>query len=214
MKTLIPTPAEVVTTHRSLLRLLVEALRRGTIHALEYADWKEEDVDRAIASALVRKEAKRHLIREGQSAENEEEVDYEAEFLPNLGLIVSAPGVQIRILRSAPNCMLPVPGHSESRKKYYTQMGLMFEDIAPDEPAQPPAVLRLILHWSTVGKDYELDRVYLGCPSEGGETRDSVKSHWDEPIWRRHNLEVDGQVQAEVTDLDIYLDDEATGTGR
>lgn len=209
--TIIPSAQQIVDAHRPLLRLLVEALRQGTVHAQEYADWKDEEIDRALAAALVRKGAKRHLLAFGQTAENEEDIDYDTEFLPNLGLAISAPGVQIRILRSATNDMLPVPGHSDARKLYYTQMGLLFEDMTVPVVAEPVAVLRLVLHWST-DKDYQLDRAYLGCPRSGGETRDSVQSHWDEPIWRRHNVEIDGQVQAEVTDLDIYLEDEATGT--
>ena len=210
--TIIPAAQQVVAANRPLLGLLVEAIRKGTVHAQEYADWQDETIDRALAPALVRKGAKRHLIDLGQNAENEEDIDYDTAFLPNLGLAISAAGIQIRILRSATNDMLPVPGHSEARKQYYTQMGFLFEDMTEPVVAEPVAVLRLVLHWST-DQQYQLERVYLGCPKAGGETRDSVESYWDEPIWRRHNVEIDGQVQAEVTDLDIYLEDEATGTG-
>jgi hypothetical protein len=208
--TIIPTPQQIVASHRSLLRLAVEALRRGTVHALEYADWQDEPVDRALAPSLVRKGAKRYLVEKNQDVENEEDIVWDPEFLSNLGLALTAPGVQIRILRSAPGDMLPVPGHSQARQEYYTQMGLFDgEEHAPGDV--PPPVLRLVLHWGT-DEDYNLDRVWLGCPKAGGETRESVKSHWDEPVWRKHSLLGDGQAQAEVTDLDIYLDGEATGS--
>ncbi len=211
MPTLLPTPEQVLDTHRPLLALLVEALRRGTVHAQLYADWQDEEVDRALAPALVRKGARRFLVEHGQSATNEEDLDYDTEFLPNLGLAITAAGIQIRILRSAQNDMLPVPGHSEARQQYYTQLGLVFDETDPSIDVHAPTVARLILHWST-GVDYQLERVYLACPKAGGETRDSVQAHWDEPIWRRHSVELDGQIQAEVTDLDIYLENVGTGT--
>lgn len=211
MPTLIPSPAEIVTAHRPLLALLVEAIRKGTVHAQEYADWQDENIDRALAPALVRKGAKRHLVAHGQDVENEEDFVYETDFLPNLGLAVTALNVHIRILKSAANDMLPVPGESQARREYYKQPGLLFDEIPGDVPVLPPVVLRLVLHWS-VDREYQLERVYLACPKSGGATRDSVESFWDEPIWRRHDVEVDGQIQAEVTDLDIYIEDEATGT--
>lgn len=205
----IPSPQQVVQQHRSLLRLAVEALRQGTIHAQEYADWRDEDLDRALAPALVRKEAKRQLIAADHSVEDE--VGFEPEFLPNLGLCLAAPGVKIRLLRSAADDQIPVPGQSQARRIYYTQPGLPFDEV-DGATAAPPEVLRLILHWST-DAEYSLDCVYLACPMKGGETRATVESHWDEPIWRRHTLEVDGQLQAEVTDLEIHLDGEAVGSG-
>ena len=210
----IPTPQQIVESHRSLLRLAVEAVRRGTLHAQDYAAWQDEATDRALAPALVRKGAKRYLVGMIPDVQNEEDVDYvdyDAEFLPNLGLSLSADGIQIRILRSAANDMLPVPGHSEARKEYYTQPGFDFGGLDFPVVAEPPQVLRLILHWST-DEEYSLARVYLGCPKTGGETRESVESHWDEPIWRRHSLLTTGQAQAEVSDLDIYLESEGTGS--
>lgn len=209
--TLIPTPQQVVETHRSLLRLIVEAIRKGTLHAQDYADWMDEETDRALAPALVRKGARRYLIAKDQDVHNEEEFDYEAEFLSNLGLAISASGVQIRVLRSAQGNLLPVPGHSIARQDFYEQYGLPFDEAPAGSDDSVAAIVRLVLHWSTDG-EYNLERVYLGCPKSGGLTRESVQAHWDWPIWRRHDVTVDGQIQAEVTDLDIYLEGEATGT--
>ncbi len=208
--TLLPNPESVVAAHRSLLRLTVEAIRRGTIHAQEYADWMDEQIDRALAPAHVRKGARRYLSAANQNVQNEEEIDYETEFLSNLGLSMSAPGIQMRILRSANNDQLPVPGHSHARQAFYQQSFDIAEDTLPATADQP--IIRLVLHWST-DAEYNLDRVYLGCPKTGALTRESTTSHWDWPIWRRHGLAIDGQVQAEVSELDIYLDIPSTGTG-
>ena len=200
----IPSPQQVVQQHRTLLRRAVEALRQGARHAQEYAEWRDEALDRALAPALVRKEAKRQLIAADHSVADES--GFEPEFLANLGLCLTAPGVKIRLLRSTADHQVPVPGQSQARQIYYTQPGLPFDEV-DGALAEPPEVLRLVLHWST-DDEYNLDRVYLACPKTGGETRATVASHWDEPIWRRHALEVDGQLQAEVTDLDIHLDGE------
>src|SRR5688572_6461071 len=143
--TLFPNPHAVVAAHRSLLRLTVEAIRRGTIHAQAYADWMDEEIDRALAPAHVRKEARRYLSAHQQSAQNEEEIDYEAEFLSNLGLSMSAPGIQMRILRSAQNELLPIPGRSYARQAFYQQSFDLADGSLPNTTAQP--IIRLVLHW-------------------------------------------------------------------
>lgn len=43
-----PTAQAVVQTHRSVLRRITEALRKGTGHARWYADHMDEDIDRAL----------------------------------------------------------------------------------------------------------------------------------------------------------------------
>ena len=207
----IPSPQQVVEFHRPLFRMLIEAIRLGTIHAQEYSDWKDESVDRALAPALVRKGARRYLVAKEQDVHNEGEFDYEAEFLSNLGLSVTALGVQVRILRSAQGDLLPVPGQSIARQEFYHQFGLFNEMMAQAFPDPDALPLRLVLHWST-DAEYSLARVWLACPMSGDITRESVKAHWDWPIWRRHDVTANGQVQAEVTDLDIFLEDEATGS--
>ena len=120
----LPEPDIVVEHHRHLLCSLIEAIRRGTIHAQKYAEWKDEEIDRALAPSLVRKEAKRYLTQENQDVcddEYEDQIDYETEQVPNLGLSVKADGVQIRILRSAAGNLMPVAGDSVARQQYYTQ---------------------------------------------------------------------------------------------
>src|SRR5881394_3466675 len=99
---MIPTPQLVVDTFRPLLRELVEAIRRGTLHAQDYATWQDESPDRALSPALVRIGARRYLKQVGEDVHNEEDemIDYEAEFLSNLGLCIKSGLIQIRILRS------------------------------------------------------------------------------------------------------------------
>ena len=206
------TPQQVVDTHRPLLRLIVEALRRGTLHAQAYANWQDEPIDRALAPSHVRKGARRYLIETGQDVQNEEDIDYEAEFLSNLGLLIAATGIQMRVLRSVQGDQLPAPGHSYTRQQFYQQdLWDLMGDQEPPLGETVPAITRLVLHWST-DSEYNLDKVYLACPRAGEVTRSSVQAHWDWPIWRRHGASIDGQVQAEVTDLEIYLNDVATGS--
>ena len=97
---------------------------------------------------------------------------------------------------------MPVPGRSKRRQEYYAQQALLPFDLdGPTSDVPPTAPLNLVLHWNP-DSEYNLETVYLGCPKKGGETRASVESHWDELIWRRHDLLTDGtQTEAEVTDL-------------
>ena len=226
-----PTAQVVVQTHRSVLRRITEALRKGTGHARWYFDHMDEDIDRALAPALVRKGAKRYLLATGTTVTNEEDdqpqpvtagsvvtmpADGQAEFLSNLGLAVSAVGIRFRVLRSDDG-MVPVPGPSKARQAFYAQTlyfpgwdELLAEAIGTVAPI-PSAVTNCVLHWDT-DAEYNLTRVYLALPLAGKKTRESVELLWNEIIWRRHAPEIDGtQADAEVFDQDIYIADEATG---
>jgi hypothetical protein len=219
--TLIPTPSEILERHTPLLKRLIEALHSGTLHAQEYAAWKDEAIDGVLASAHVRKGARRLLTKKGDEVENEEEVDtdnpeFETELLANLGLAINADGVQIRILKSGFGNSLPVPGQSPSRQRFYAQQQpLLFSDLNEsnaDSLEEKKPTVNLVLHWST-NRAYELERVYLACPKAGHTTKASVEAYWDELIWRRKSIvlanavpTVSAQVEAEGIDLDIYLD--------
>lgn len=222
----LPTAQHVVQSYRPVLRRMVEALRKGTAHARWYFDYMDEDVDRALAPALVRKGAKRELLATHIDVLNEEDEaqtaspsaaqppNGKAEFLSNLGLAVSADGIRFRVLRSDDG-VVPVPGPSKARQAFYSQhaylpgVAWLADVIAPI----PSAVTNCVLHWDT-DDEYNLRRVYLALPLAGKETRESVELLWNEIIWRKHAPEVDGtQVEAEIIDQDIYISGEGTGTG-
>lgn len=228
-----PSAQHVVSSNRSVLRRIVEALRKGTVHARWYFDVMDEDIDKALAPGLVRKGARRELIATGTAVENEEDEAQQssddapvaatppngsAEFLSNLGLAVSAEGIRFRVLRSDDG-MVPVPGISKARQAFYSQQAYfpgwaaLIAEAVGSMPAIPSAVTNCVLHWDT-DDEYNLTRVYLALPLAGNTTRDSVATLWNEIIWRRHAPEVSGtQVEAETIDQDIYIDHEATGTG-
>ena len=198
--------------HRSLLRFLVAALRDGTEHARSYADWQDEEIDRMLAPALVRKGAKRFLLSSGDDSTPEvsdEEVEYDAEYLPNLGLSVTNEGDRIRILKSD-NDSLPVPGPSQRRQAFYAQQRFLFPVRTSESDLS--SNVNLVLHWVADG-EYNLERVYLACPKAGGETRRSVEAYWDEIIWRRGKIAASAsQVEATAEDLDIFLQEGKSGT--
>ena len=222
-----PTAQHVVQSYRPVLRRIVEALRKGTGHARWYFDVMDEDVDKALAPALVRKGAKRELQATHIDVTNEEDepqhtvvvppptpANGKAEFLSNLGLAVSADGIRFRVLRSDDG-VVPVPGPSKARQAFYSQQaylpGVAWGIAEGLVPPIPSAVTNCVLHWDT-DDEYNLLRVYLALPLAGKETRDSVELLWNEIIWRKHAPEVDGtQVEAETIDQDIYLSGEATG---
>jgi hypothetical protein len=140
--------------------------------------------------------------------EEAEEVEYEPEYLSNLGLAVGTDGLRIRILKSD-HGTLPTPGPSKKRQQFYSQQGSLFPPPATGE--EPVSAVNLVLHWSPTD-EYELDRVYLACPKAGGITRASVEAHWDEVIWRRGAVsEANQQTEAQTEDLEIYLDEAESG---
>lgn len=236
-----PSAQQVVNAHRPVLRRIVEALRKGTRHARWYADYMDEDIDRALAPALVRKGARRELIATGTAVANEEDdapetmdgapvpatpPNGQAEFLSNLGLAVSADGIRFRVLRSDDGTV-PVPGPSKARQAFYSQQAYfpgwaaLVGEAVGSVPTIPSAITNCVLHWET-DDEYNLTRIYLALPLGGTTTRDSVELLWNEIIWRRPTLgivnltppDVDGgtQVEAEIIDQDIYIGHEGTGT--
>lgn len=226
-----PTAQHVVQTHRPVLRRIVQALREGTTHARWYFDEMDEEIDKALAPALVRKGAKRYLKATGTEEVHDEDAEQvmpegavsavppagQAEFLSNLGLAVSAEGIRFRVLRSDDGAV-PVPGPSKARQAFYSQQAyfpewneMLAEALGATEPP-PSDVTNCVLHWET-DEEYNLRQVYLALPLTGAKTRESVTLQWNEIIWRRHAPEVSGaQVEAETIDQDIYIQ-ESTGTG-
>ena len=193
--------------------MLVAGLLEGAKHARAYADWQDEPIDRTLSPAHVRKGAKRFLDRKDSSiSATNEEVEFEPEYLPNLGLSVAVERIRFRILRSD-NGSLPAPGPSKKRQQFYAQQGSLFPVVKNEAKDLPRA--NLVLHWNT-DDEYNLTRVSLACPTGGSVKSNSVKAEWDEVIWRREsNLNAGTQAEAKADELDIHLDkpEEETGTG-
>lgn len=210
-----PQPEEILKKYTPTLKLLVAALLEGAKHARAYADWMDESVDRTLSPAHVRKGAKRFLDKQQKDSVSvsDEEVEFEAEYLPNLGLSVAVDRIKFRILKSD-NGSLPVPGPSRKRQQFYAQQGSLFPAIKGEDAKSLPRA-NLVLHW-VPDDEYNLSRVSLAYPTAGKETRASVKSAWDEVIWRSGSKIASGtQTEASTEELDIHLDkpEEETGTG-
>lgn len=223
-QTQLPEPKEILRLYMPLLRTLVAALLQGARHARAYADWMDEPVDRTLAPALVRKEAKRFISRRTESDSTtqvaDEEVEFEPEYLPNLGIAVAVDGLRIKLLKSD-NGSLPVPGPSQKRQQYYAQQWSLFSadtdsdaDTTANDESNDPLRANLVMHW-VPDDEYNLSRVYLACPTAGGLTRSSVQSEWDEVIWRRESLTSRdaSQAEADLDELDIRLDEPGAETG-
>jgi hypothetical protein len=214
-KTKLPPPEEILQRYTPTLQVLIAALLEGAKHARAYADWQDEPIDRTLSPAHVRKEAKRFLNRQdGSISATDEEVEFEPEYLPNLGLSVAVERIRFRVLRSN-NGSLPAPGPSKKRQQFYAQQGSLFPADKNDEASKDLPRANLVLHWNT-DDEYNLTRVSLACPTGGGIKTNSVEAEWDEVIWRREsNLNAGTQAEAKADELDIHLDksEEETGTG-
>jgi hypothetical protein len=214
-KTKLPQPEEILRRYTPTLKMLVAALLEGAKHARAYADWQDEPIDRTLSPAHVRKEAKRFLDRQdGSISATNEEVEFEPEYLPNLGLAVAIERIRFRILKSDDGS-LPAPGPSKKRQQFYAQQGSLFPPDKNDEASKDLPRANLVLHWDA-DDEYNLIRVSLACPTSGRLKNNSVKAEWDEVIWRRGaNLTAGTQAEAKADELDIHLDKpaEETGTG-
>jgi hypothetical protein len=214
-KTKVPQPEEILDRYTPTLKTLVAALLEGTKHARAYADWQDEPIDRTLSPAHVRKEAKRFLNRpDGSIKATDEEVEFEPEYLPNLGLSVAVERIRFRVLRSD-NGSLPAPGPSKKRQQFYAQQGSLFPEDKTEAANKDLPRANLVLHWNT-DDEYNLTRVSLAYPIGGRLKNSSVKAEWDEVIWRRGaNLNAGTQAEAKADELDIHLDkpEEETGTG-
>jgi hypothetical protein len=215
-KTRVPQPEEILKRYKPTLQVLVAALLEGAKHARAYADWVDEPINRTLSPAHVRIGAQRFLNKQdGSIKATDEEVEFEPEYLPNLGLSVAVERIRFRILRSD-NGTLPAPGPSKKRQQFYAQQGSLFpEDKKNDEATKDLPRANLVLHWNT-DDEYNLTRVSLAYPTGGRLKNNSVKAEWDEVIWRRGtDLSAGTQVEAKADELDIHLDkpEEETGTG-
>ena len=205
-----PTAEETLERHRQLLCRLIEAVREGTIHAQEYSDWQDEEMDRTLAPSLVRKGAKRMLAKRNTEGLEIREDEYTTEYQSNLGiLVVASNGDRFRVLKSDQDS-IPVPGDSLSRQAFYQQQMSLFPAANGDDSSE--RVFNFVLHW-TADEEYNLNRVHLACPRAGAKTRDSVDVYFDDIVWRRKHIVSGQQTEAEVEDLDLYIEGDQTGTG-
>lgn len=170
------------TLREILLDKIVDAILDGTLHVSEYANWQAESIDYALAPNLVRHKAKQYLIAQGQETKNEEEIDnpgFEIEEVSNNGLYVKVSDFRVRILKSAEDGTVPLPGESEARRNFYNQEQAVLDFVRP--------VWNLIIHW-TVDRQYNLLTLSVALPlkiAKNDMGRLVVECAFDEPFWRR-----------------------------
>jgi hypothetical protein len=192
-----PAFESVVQKLQSLLQTLTDACSEGTLHVGDYAHKENEPIDYTLAPNLVRHKIKRYLTLRGQDATNEEEEqNFTTDGIPNNGICLQVAGFTVRVLKSADDGSVPLPGDSSPRKNFYNQKQALldFEEFRNgNEHVQP--TWGVVVHW-LVDKNYVLERLSIALPTSAG-TRVSPKPEcfFDEPFWMRSE-------QANVTPID------------
>lgn len=199
---------------KPLLDIIQEAIADGTIHVPEYTKWQAEAaIDYALAPNLVRHKAKQFLLSRGQEAKDEDEgPGFDTEQIPNNGLCMKTTGYKVRVLKSADDGGVPLPGISETRQNFYNQKQAMLdfpEHRNGNDRVQPQ--WNLIVHW-TVDDKYNLLKLSLALPrsfSKNELGKWVVECDFDEPFWTRslpNVIQIDEPVQP--TNFDILIEEE------
>ncbi len=210
----LPDAKEVVRHIQPMVPLLFRAIEGALQKTRLFFDNDKTEIDRCLAPNLFRFYAKALLASEGQRATYEEETDradYELQVLANNGLCLNYGKHEIRILKSDGD-ELPAPGHSKARQRFWNWNGQMPIPFTYEEQGVADTIddfaLHLIVLWDVIPNKYTLNKVWIACPIQGAETKDSVMAHFIEEL--SHPLEssnVIPMIEAEppVDDLDLEL---------
>ena len=210
----LPDAKDVVQHIQPIVPLLFRAIEGAIQKTRLFFDNDKTEIDRCLAPNLFRFYAKSLLASEGQRATYEEETDradYELEVLSNNGLCLNYGKHEIRILKSYGD-KLPAPGHSKARQKFWNwngQMPFPFTDGESEGVNSPDDfALHLIVLWDVNPHKYTLNKIFVACPVQGAESKDSVVSHFIEELAHPlESLKVIPMIQADapIDDLDLEL---------
>lgn len=171
-----PDPTEVMEALGGPLALIYEGMEASTLHAREYFDAEDREIDWTLAPCLVRSHLKHFLTQKGQRVE-----ELEAERLANNGLLYRFNEYRIRILKTHDGT-IPVPGRSKKRQDYFSQVPTQYSltgwSLAyRGEEREPETNLNLVVLWD-VNHEYDLGDLYLALPKSGKEPYGRVETHW------------------------------------
>lgn len=201
MKSLIPTPDEVLKELAPIISVIYDALEFGTYQAREYFARNKQPFSSYLASDIARYQIIQTLKLHSIQAEIE---DLTIQSLALNGVLIKFKNFNIRILK-AQDGQLPTPGPSKARQDFYNQV-LPFTEEDVKEIIAP--YFNLVILWRTDQGYNLLGKLKLLLPQGGGTTRDSVHYSWQttlpDPIEMMTFSSETSEIELE--DLDISLD--------
>lgn len=199
----IPTPAQIIDETRAFLLVVREALEHGIRQARQFFDDEGELPDAWLAPDLVRWHAKRFLDSGGHLAQSLEE-DYGRTPASNNGLRLTFKRFLVMV-RKSDDGELPVPA-SQVQRDLYSRNQAVFEFI-PRTSSVDGQEITLAILWDADREYQNLISLILTLPRIGGETRETTKAYWSEPV-----MDIDGSAEGQ-DDLENYQrrEDEAFG---
>ena len=173
---LVPPPDIVCDLLRPALQRVWIAIETGIQRTVEFFAQLDRSADASLAPNLVRFLAKQSLDENDLPASIVEE--FEREELGNNGLLVRFGDHQLRILKSDAG-RPPVPGRSEAKQDFYQQSLL---DVGIADLEAPIKPLRVLVLWDALPGTYAFEGMSVVLPEAGGETRPSVRWHWQRQL--------------------------------
>lgn len=203
-----PSFTEDIRRFRELLFVLWSVLDQSVGEAGDYFNRRGEKVDSYFFSPMVRYLTKVALTGMGFTVTLESEKENSPPglaVLPNNGLEIKHQGFSFRLLKT-PDGEMPVPGSSQRKQEFYSQ--LLLPLTWPDDPPEDTFPNRIVL-WQ-VDHEYNLEQLYLAAPKAGDTTRASVEAYYNRPLPLPDDPQYyqDGQDISEadyIEDIDVTL---------
>lgn len=165
--------------YAAVLDAVDSALRESVPKAGDFFKLAEGTIDLAVHACITRYLTKLALGARQVPAEDEIEVLYELQRVPNCGLCVRLRNCEIRILKAGSD---GVPrANSDARRSFYSsnQFVLQLRREGESTDSQPITVLGLVVLWD-IGIDQEFAGIQIACPR--GERKDgTVDCYWVAP---------------------------------
>jgi hypothetical protein len=175
----LPSFGEVMNDVKSLLRLLYEALDAGATVCRKYYDENcdGETPEAHLREMIVRQQAKRYLVKNGQPVTELRECRLRVATEPLISLLLHYKGFALRVLK-AKQGIPPGCGLSKRRRQFYNQasVGYLGDD---GKPAWSKT--NLLVLWD-FAPSFGIGRVWLACPEVAGARSQDVVLAWQELI--------------------------------
>ena len=176
-------PVDLLSSLAEPLALISEALAHGADEGVKYHEaHRHPTIDPWLYSHIARNEA-RHYLKNGGI----KELGFDVADLAMSGIYLRRHDVHLRVLkmgytlssRGQNEHVVPGPGHSQSRREYFSQPTLMQSDELLSLGVARP--LKLVVLWEE-DPLHQLGSLELACPRRWSASRNCVETYWLVPV--------------------------------